>query len=249
MTILKSFFDLNRKISFSFDKLLPRSMSIYGTTDFHERLLPAYIQDNWTIYDIGGGKRPFIFPEMKVDKNITLIGVDIDETELRKAPQNNYDQIIVADMTAYTGAGDGHAVISRSTLEHVKDTKSTIANMGSCVKEGGILIVFAPCRNALFTRLNDWLPESLKRKLLGALYGDQADVMGFEAFYDRCTPSKMKENIQEAGLKMEEETLYWMSNYFAFFFPVHILWRLYQVSVRLFGMNDLCEGFAYVIRK
>ncbi len=249
MSILKTFFTINTKISFAFDKLLPASMSVYGTTDFHARLLPAHLQSNWKVYDIGGGKRPFIFPDMKKEMNIELVGVDIDESELKKAPKGNYDEIIVADMTAYTGVGDGDMVISRSTLEHVKDTRGTIASMATCVKDGATLIVFAPCRNALFTRLNDWLPESIKRKLLKALYGDQANVMGFEAFYDRCTPSQMRENIKDADLRIEEETIYWMSNYFAYFFPAHIVWRVYQIFVRMLGMNNLCEGFAYVIKK
>ena len=60
MGLLSAFIKLNQRASMAFDKLLPAEMKTYGTTDFHTSLLPTYIQPNWLVYDIGGGKRPFV---------------------------------------------------------------------------------------------------------------------------------------------------------------------------------------------
>ena len=59
----------------------------------------------------------------------------------------------------------------------------------------------------------------------------------------------MEENIKDLGLEIVERRIYWMSNYFMVFAPFHILWRIYQLIMRKAGMDDLCEGFAYVLRK
>ena len=249
MGLVSGFIKFNQRLSLAFDKLLPRSMTVFGTTDFHASLLPKYIEPDWMVYDIGGGKRPFITKDWKSRDNITQIGIDIDESELKKAPDGDYDHIMVEDITSYRGKGDGDAVVSRSTLEHVKHTKPALKGMASTLKPGGIIIAFAPCRNALFAKLNLIIPEKPKHKLLAAIYGEQAKVMGFKAYYDDCSPSRMEKNIKDLGLEIVERRIYWMSNYFMVFAPFHILWRIYQLIMRKAGMDDLCEGFAYVLRK
>jgi len=249
MGLLSAFIKLNQRISFAFDSLLPIAMRTYGTTDFHTSLLPEYIKQDWLVYDIGGGKRPFITQKWKMRDNITQVGIDIDANELNKAPRGDYDRVMVEDITTYRGLADGNAVVSRSTLEHVKNTKDALEGMASTLKDGGIIIAFAPCRNALFAQLNLIVPEKPKHKLLAAIYGEQAKVMGFKAYYDDCTPLQMEKNIKDLGLEIIERRIYWMSNYFAVFAPAHILWRLYQLLMRKAGFTDFCEGFAFVLKK
>lgn len=249
MKILSTFIALNRLLSKAFDIIMPKSMCIYGTTDFHVRLLPKYLQDNWKVYDIGGGKRPFINKEEKQTRNITLVGVDIDEKELRAAPADTYDETLTADITSYRGKKDGNMVMSRSTLEHVKDTPASIEGMASFLKKDGIILAFCPCKNAAFAKLNLLVPEAPKNALLHALYGEQAKVMGFKAYYDNCTPSAIEKIAKDNNLEVVEKTVYWMSNYFMVFTPLHIVWRLYQLVVKTLGLKDLCEGQAFVLRK
>ncbi|MGE4312813.1 MAG: trans-aconitate 2-methyltransferase [Pseudobdellovibrionaceae bacterium] len=249
MGILTTFINWNRKASLAFDKLLPQSMRVYGTTDFHARLLPAYLKDHMHVADIGGGKRPFIFPDMKAEKHITLTGIDIDAEELERAPEGNYDETIVADITTWRGTGRHDMVISRSTLEHVSDGPKALEGMASALKRGGILIAFAPCRNALFARFNLLMPEGPKNKLLKMLYGKQAEVMGFKAYYSHCTPSEMRKVAEDLGLEILQARTYWMSNYFMIFVPAHIVWRIYQLVVRTLGWQNLGEGFSLVMKK
>ena len=234
----------------AFDRVfVPKSMQIYGTSDFHKRLLPEYITNDAKVYDIGGGKNPHIFPNMKASRNITSIGVDIDQSELNKAPEGGYDSVICADITDTQGPKDGDFVISRATLEHVKDGKAAIENMITFVKPRGRLILFAPCRNAAFAKLNYFLPETWKRRLIDYLFSDmgEAEKMGFKAYYSYCTPKEMEKIFKENNLKIIERRIYWMSNYFAFFAPIHILWRFYQMLIKAMGFVSLSEGFGYVL--
>lgn len=252
MGVLYKFFKWNFNLSMGFDRVfLNESYTTYGTSDFHKSLIPEYITENSVVYDVGGGKCPHIFPDVKAKKNISSIGVDIDADELSRAPEGGYDRTICADITDVSGDGDGDFVISRATLEHVKDARAAIMNMASFIKPGGRMIFFAPGRNAWFARLNMILPEGLKNKLINYFYDESglANVMGFKAYYDRGTPAQIEAVLEEAGLQIVEKRLYYMSNYFAFFVPLYVFWRLYQVTVRLLGTERFCEGFAYVVER
>lgn len=252
LIVLYKFFKWNYNLSMKFDScFMDESYTTYGTTNFHTYFIPTYITDNALVYDIGGGKCPHIFPAVKAEKNIKAVGVDIDADELSKAPEGGYDDTICADITQVTGAGDGDFVISRATLEHVKDAEAALKNMASFLKPGGRLIFFAPGKNAWFARLNMILPEGLKNKLINYFYDESglANVMGFKAYYDRCTPAEIETILADQGMHIVEKKLYYMSNYFAFFTPLYIIWRLYQKLVRALGTEKFCEGFAYVVAK
>lgn len=250
MTPLKRFLQWNFDMSMAFDRLfIPQAMRVYGTSDIHKTLIPEYITPGSKVYDIGGGKNPHIFPAMKKERRLVTVGLDIDAGELAQAPPGGYDETIHADITRTRGKGDGDFVISRATLEHVSDGKAAIENIASFMRPGGRLILFAPCRNALFARLNTWLPEGFKKRLIDFLFSDmgEAGKMGFKAYYSHCTPSEMEALFRQNGLEIVERRIYWMSNYFAFLTPVYVMWRCYQLIARGCGMDNLCEGFGYVL--
>jgi SAM-dependent methyltransferase len=252
MSLLKKFFKWQFDLSMTFDKaFLDERYTTYGTTDFHVNLIPNFITKDSLVYDIGGGKCPHIFPKLKKEKNIRSIGVDIDPEELARAPKGEYDETICADITKTTGKGDGDFIISRAVLEHVKDARAAILNMATFIKPGGRIIAFAPCRNAWFARLNMLLPEGFKKSLIEYFYSDAglAEVMGFKAYYSHGTPRQIEAIAKEAGLVIVEKRLYYMSSYFAYFTPLHIFWRLYQMTMRAIGTEQFCEGFAYVFEK
>ena len=65
MGILRSFINSQRYLSRNFDKLLPEKFVIDGNNDFIESFVPKHLLDNSNVYDIGGGKKPFMSPEEK----------------------------------------------------------------------------------------------------------------------------------------------------------------------------------------
>jgi len=239
-----------RQLSRRFDLLLPERYRVDGATDFRERFLPAYLRAGTRMYDIGGGKSPCLTADEKRHLGATVIGLDIDANELRHAPPGAYDYAVCADISCYLGAQDGQLGVCRALLEHVRDTDTALRGMATCLRPGGLLVIFAPSRNALFARLNLVLPARLRQLLLD-LYatGRQRDLRGFPAYYDRCTPRELEAIARAHGLALEAARYYYTSGYFSVLFPFHVLWRAWLLLFRQMAGRQAAETFAMAFRK
>jgi SAM-dependent methyltransferase len=236
-------------LSQAFDHLLPLSFRIDGSKDFKQRVVPSSLAPGLVVYDIGGGARPSVDAETKQRLGIRLIGMDIDEEEFVKAPSGLYDHTILADITSYQEENVADLVVCKSTLEHISDTAAALATMARLLKPGGTLLLFVPSRNALYARLNVLLPESLKLWLLSTFVPGQADHLGFPAKYDRCTPHDFCGLITGQGLEIEEMRPYYVTSYFAIFFPVYVLWRIWILAYRAVAREQAAETFVLIARK
>jgi 2-polyprenyl-6-hydroxyphenyl methylase/3-demethylubiquinone-9 3-methyltransferase len=157
--------------------------------------------------------------------------------------------MIVADITKYRGNGDADLVICQALLEHVVDVGEALFAIASLLKPGGIALIFVPSRNALFARLNLVLPESLKRRLLFTLFPESRLGQGFRSYYNQCTPRDFRRILEQRGLKIVEERLYYESAYFTFLVPLHILWRIWLLTFYAFARDQAAETFSMAIRK
>ena len=54
---------------------------------------------------------------MKKELSLRVIGLDINENELRQAPKDSYDREIAADITECKGQGDADLVICKALIE------------------------------------------------------------------------------------------------------------------------------------
>lgn len=250
----KRFINSQIFLSKKFDEIfLPAFMSVVGWREFYMQHVPAQVEMAQKIYDIGSGKRPSVYlanlsQEKRHGKDI--IGVDISEEELNLAPEGFYTNRITADICNFHGKEDGDLAICGCLLEHVADMKAALRGVYSCLAPGGRLLIFVPSRNALFARLNMVLPENFKNWMLKRLYPQhESDFIGFKAHYDCCTPEKISKIL--SGMDMEIEVLdhYYFSNYFMFFSPVHVIWRLYQLIIIQLGWKNGAENFIVVARK
>jgi SAM-dependent methyltransferase len=247
--VIRALINSQIALSSAFDLLLPRSFRIDGAKDFKHRIVPLHFRPSLVIYDIGGGARPCVASETKRHLGLRLVGVDIGREELAKAPPGIYDQMVVADITRYQEKQAADLVVCKSTLEHVRNTEAALTTMAELLKPGGMLLVFTPCRNAMFARLNRLLPERFKRRLLSFFMSDKADHLGFPAFYDRCTPRDFRRFVARQGLELVELRPYYMSTYFSVVFPVYVLWRIWIVASRLLAGENAAETFALLARK
>ena len=250
MGLLRGFIDANVKASVALNRLLPQYLRTDGNYAFLEEFIPNSVSAGDRAYDLGGGSRPFLSIDRKRELGLTVVGLDISGEELAAAPDGVYDQQIVADLTKFTGDGDGDVVVCQAVLEHVRDGTGTMRAIASCLKPGGRAFIFAPCRNAVFARLNLMLPQKVKERLLFALFPSKAEGHdGFPAFYDKCTPKELEQLAESNGLEIEQRRLFWMSSYFTVLFPAFLGWRLLQaVSYLLLG-KDAAETYIYVLRK
>ncbi len=236
-------------LSRTFDKLLPEKYRIDGNQDFIRSFVPQYLKPNLKIYDIGGGKNPYLSLEKKTELGATIVGLDIDANELQHAPQGIYDEVVCADITNYKGHQDADLVICQALLEHVKDVEKAFASIASILKPGGIALIFVPSRNALYARLNLLLPQTIKKQLLHTIYPHTKRLQGFPSYYDRCTPKDFHTLAKQYQFDLQEERFYFISSYFSFFFPAYLLWRIWILGFHLLFGTQSAETFSMALKK
>ena len=152
MNFLRKAIDLQVSWSDRLDKLLPIFFRIDGNQDFIRDFVHPYLTRGAVVYDVGGGKQPIITADSKVRLGINVIGLDIDEEELRSAPAGTYDRTICCDITNYQGHGDGDVVICQALLEHVSNVAEALRAIDSILKPGGVALLFVPSSNAAFAK-------------------------------------------------------------------------------------------------
>ena len=172
MGILSTIINSQRRLSRAFDSLLPSHFRVDGHLNFRQAFAPPYIRRDVEVWDVGGGKFPFVDAKTKEILGIHSVGLDISAEELAAAAPDTYDEIFVADVTRFVGRGSADLIICQAVLEHVPDTEAALKAFETILKPGGIALVFVPSRNSWFARLNLIFSEKLKRKLLSLLHAE-----------------------------------------------------------------------------
>ena len=249
--MINKFIKLNQNTSYLFDRVfLNNKYSVDGLLDFETEIAPKLIKKNYTIYDVGGGKIPFVNLKQKNTLNLKIIGVDIDEAELNQAPKNSYDKIVVSDIAEYNPKKpEANLVICKAVLEHVNDTSSAITAITKCLKKEGKAALFIPCKNSIFAHLNTLLPENIKKQILYRVFPQTQHAQGFPAYYNMCTPKKILALCADNGLEVELLKPYYFVSYFSFFFPIHFFWRLSQLIINPFMPIQYSESFTVIAVK
>jgi SAM-dependent methyltransferase len=238
-----------RRLSKKCDLLLPRRFRVDGNDDFVHNFARRWVAPGSTVFDVGGGKQPLFSPDEKAQLGLHIVGVDIDNAELAKAPPGAYDETSCVDITHYDGRGDADVVICQALLEHVKNVEDALRSIASILKPGGRAVLFVPSKNAVYARLNLLLPEKFKRRILFAFHPKARAEQGFPAYYDRCTPRDFRHLVASMGLHLEESRLYYMSSYFTVFAPFYLLWRLWMLLFFALDHENSAETFSMAIRK
>lgn len=249
MSIGQQLIRSQRAMCRGFDTLLPRSYRVDGNRDFRENFASHYIEPGFVVLDVGGGKHPFVDADTKHTLGLRVIGVDIDADELRQAPPGAYDAEICCDIALLDLKEAADVAICQAVLEHVRDTSAAIANMARALKPGGRMILFVPSRHAIFARLNLVLPERAKKWILFKVFPTTQEGHGFVAYYDRCTPREIGSIAKSQGLKLLEKRMYYLSRYFAFFFPLYALWRVWTIIFRAVAGDQAAETFSFAFEK
>lgn len=217
--MIRRFIDWNMSLSNALYRFLPADYVIDGNTDFQKNFASKWLKANARVIDIGGGKRPFVAPEIKNALAIHVSGVDISAQELERAPAGAYDRTICADISRTIGTGDADVCICQAVLEHVPDVASAFNGIASFLKPGGVALIWVPSRNAAFARLNLLLPERIKRFLLFTIFPETRRGQGFPSYYNKCTPADFRSLAQSAGLEVMEAGTTTRTLISASFFP------------------------------
>lgn len=233
---------LNVALSRWVDARVWPDMSRDGNRSFVSSVKPLVGHDS-SVADVGGGKSPFFSSEEVAAMNLHVTGLDVDQSELGRAPAGAYSRVVCEDITTYRGDQSADFVIVQSLLEHVSDNRKGMLGIASLCKPGGRVFTFCPNRRAWFAVLNRLLPEGLKRRILYTIYPHTKEKQGFPAFYDRCTPAELSQALGDAGLSVVKVVPYFVSSYFMFFFPLYLFWRLVTYPLMRFWPMAFCETF------
>lgn len=247
--VISSIIESQVRLSRAFDSLLPERYITDGNQDFLTNFVPKYLRSGVVIYDIGGGKHPYLRRDQKAALDAKVVGLDISQKELDEAPARAYDERVCADITEYQGRGDADLVICQALLEHVKDTRKAFQGIASTLKPDGLALVFVPSRNAAFARLNIVLPQKLKQKVLFTIFPHMRGCQGFPSYYNQCTPKDFRNLAQENDFEIIEERHYYVSSYFSFFFPLYMLWRSWILGFHLIAGAQAAETFSMALLK
>jgi 2-polyprenyl-6-hydroxyphenyl methylase/3-demethylubiquinone-9 3-methyltransferase len=249
MNLLITFIDAQIGLSRLFDRLLPLKFSIDGNRHFLTEFAPGYLKSDMKVYDVGGGKNPYITLKQKRELSLVVVGLDIDKGELEQAPDDIYDEIIRADIMEYKGKRDADLVICQSLLEHVRDVDRAFASIASMLKPTGRALIFVPSKNAVYARLNKIMPEAIKKKILFSLYPQTRRNQGFKSYYNRCSPRDFRKLARRNGLQVEESEFYYVSSYFSCFFPIYLIWRIWVLIFYIIAGTQAAETFSMALRK
>lgn len=247
--LMKCFIKAQMRLSDIFDLILPFDRRIRGNADFIASFVPRFLQRGLHVADVGGGRFPLITPAQKRSLAISVTGIDLSAEALMSAPDGCYDHIITADITRYSGKENFDLVICQSLLEHVKSAADAIHGLASLVRPDGCLLIFTPCRNAIYARLNLLLPQNFKKWLLYNIFTDTETRQGHPGFYDSCTPNQLKLGANKAGFELLEWRLYYRSSYFSFWLPLHAFWRICQQILLQLDPEEYAESFAIAFKR
>jgi len=240
-------------LSRDFDrKFLPARFLIDGNSDYLKDFLPkllAKTRSGAAIYDVGCGKNPALTLAEKHSLKATITGVDLSRGELLRAPAGILDECIEADICGFRGKRDGDLVLCQAVLEHVPDVDGAFAAMASMLREGGLVMLFVPSRNAVFARLNNLLPQSVKHALLHGIFTKTRRDQGFPSYYNLCTPRDFRALAAKHGFVVEEIRTYYKSSYFTFFFPLYLVWRAWILLFESMSGEQAAETFCMKLRR
>lgn len=249
--VLRQYLDWNSRISRWQRSMAARvipHLANDGARVFHERVLQSLLSPGLRVLDVGGGKHPGISLQTKQELGLHIVGLDISDTELVQAPAEAYNDIVVGDVATVNIPGQYDLIFSRSVMEHVQDPASAIKNLSRVLAPGGTMAHFMPCRNAPFAVINRCLGNQAARRLLFTVYPHKRKDSGFQAFYDRCTPSELSRVVHDSNLEVVNVIPYYRSDYASFFAPFYAIELLRQGLMCYLNWEDYAETFAIIVR-
>jgi SAM-dependent methyltransferase len=249
--MLQSFFSANRRLCRLIEDALPRHF-VRSFNRMFTQTAARYVNGSRgaAVVDIGAGRECHFLPFLGGDAAPVLIGVDIDEDEIRL--NRDLAMRLVGDVAHgwMLAPGSADFLISRSVVEHIHDNRAYFANAAAALRPGGYFINLFPGRYAPFALVNRLLPDALARRVLYFFHPHFRDPCGFKPYYDRCYYSAIRQMLEENGMEVVElELRYYQSLYCDFFVPLYLVSLGYDYLMYLLGVRNLASQILLVARK
>lgn len=213
---------------------------------YHDEVARLLASGNFpSVLDVGGGRGAAYkgqFPTPGV--HLAVLDIDADELQLNEAA----DEVFVGDICSPDldlGGRTFDLVMVRAGVEHFPDNRTAVANLAQLTAPGGFLLVTFASRWAPFAILNRLIPHTLKKTLLAWLMPYSEGLLGFKAYYDKCTRSAYGALLEDSELRIHHHyASYDSSAYFAAIPPLYLLSKLVDIA-RLKIDNPALASYHY----
>lgn len=247
--LFRWFRDINVKAS---HQLTPRRLWDARGTVVYDRVARELLAEPGVnrVADVGGGRTWHYGETYKSNPGWHLIGIDISPSELALNPM--LDEAITADICETLGVPDESIdlILCRATVEHLQDTRAFLRNVRKALKPGGKAIFVFAGKWSPPIILNRVIPHKLASKLLHALVPGTNGYGGFRAYYDKCSHSAFKRELQHLGFEIERDYCsYYSSSYFQFFLPLHFLSIVGDLIRQALSIRNLSAMNLFVVRR
>jgi SAM-dependent methyltransferase len=247
----RKFVSANKRVSYRIERHLPqRRLDIQAMYDQTVATRMARLPSRAVVVDVGAGKECTFARSRKRDAEVRVIGVDRSSDEL--AENRDVDEKRVADVTLGLPfeTGEVDMVVSRSVIEHLRDSESFVREASRVLKPGGYCIHLFASKFAPFAIANRMLPAKVATKLLDTMHPECAGKLGFESHYDKTYVSGMRALLIRNGFEVENVLVsYYQSGYYNFFLPLYLLSAIYELLVQALRAENLAAKVMIVAKK
>jgi SAM-dependent methyltransferase len=194
------------------------------------------------VVDVGGGRSCLFADRRPAGAGTRIVAIDVSGDEL--ALNEDVDETIVADASGGLPfpAESVDLIVSRVTLEHLPDVGGFVRETARVLRPGGWCVHLFAGRNAPYALVNRALSPELASRLIHLLVPGSEGVLGFRAYYDRCSPRAVERLLRRQGFdKIGVQVGYEQAFYFDFFLPLYVLAVLYDAAVRRADLRELAS--------
>lgn len=242
--MLRNLVTLNVKLTRSFDRRFPRLVQGDNYRDQMLSIIDSFIgQSEFShVLEVGGIDRPLL----KRSERIEYSGLDI---EYKDRCKDLYDHFIVQSIEEpIPGAYD--LIVSIALLEHVSDNTLSIGQMHKALRTEGCIVHYTPSKYHPYSLILRLAGPKIQKRLIRVLRSWAAQVTGYPAFFDKCSPREMKKISSALGFREIRVIPFFRANdYFRFFVPTYILVTLLENICKKLKWERLCSGFIIFARK
>lgn len=242
--MLKKFASLNVKLTRSFDRRFPGFVESRNYRNEMLCFIDGLISQKKfsRVLEVGGINRPLL----KRSERIRYDGLDI---EYKDGYKELYDDFIVQSIEEPVRRVYD-LIVSAGVLEHVPNNTLSITQMYKALTSGGYIVHYTPSRYHPYSLILRLIGPHAQKKLIRILRPWAAEVTGYPAFFDKCTPGEMKKRLRAAGFREIRVIPFFRANdYFRFFFAGYVLVTLIENICEKLKWEQFCSGFIITAKK